>query len=85
MDRRAIEEFAGRDWQAVAASKTAYWAERFRQDGWRPAWDASDALLLDVRKARPDFPTDGDRVIDFADHLKVRAQLDRASHALARR
>lgn len=85
MDRRAIEAFVGRDWRAVARSKVAYWADRFRQDGWRPAWDASDALLFDVRRARLDFPTEQDRDLDFAAHLQLRDRMDRAAHALTRR
>jgi hypothetical protein len=85
MDRRAVEAFVGRDWHAVAASKVAYWADRFRQDGWRPAWNASDMLLLDVRRTRPEFPTEQDRRLDFAAHLKLRDRLDRAAHALTRR
>jgi hypothetical protein len=85
MDRRAVEAFVSRDWHTLAESKVAYWADRFRQDGWRPAWNASDALLLDMRRARPGFPTQHDRDLDFDAHLKLRDRLDRAAHALTRR
>ena len=85
VDRRAIRAFVGRDWQAIAVSKASYWAERFQREGWRPAWDAADALLFDVRRTQPDFPTDSDRDRDFAHHLTLRAALDRAAHAITGR
>jgi hypothetical protein len=85
MDPRAVAEFVNRDWAAIASAKSAYWAERFQQDGWRPAWDAADALLVDVRRTQPDYPTERDRASDLDDHLKLLAVLARASHAIARR
>ena len=74
-----------RDWKAVAASKLSYWGDRFREDGWRPAWDASDALLLEMRRAQPAFPTEHDRDMDFKAHLRLRNLLDRGRHAIAGR
>lgn len=85
MDPDAIREFARRDWGAAAASKAQYWARRFQQDGWRPAWEASAALLLQVRRHRPEFPTPGDRDLDLQHHVRLRALLDRAAHAFANR
>jgi hypothetical protein len=85
VDRRDIQAFVDRDWEAVQASKSAYWADRFRQDGWRPAWTAADALWIDVRRVQPDYPSADDRDRDLADHLKLRADLDRAASAFARR
>jgi hypothetical protein len=80
-----IRAFVNREWDAVAASKTAYWAERFRRDGWQPAWQASDALLLDMRRIRPDYPNERERAIDFAAHLALRDKLDRTAGAFFRR
>lgn len=85
MDRQDILAFAHRDWQALGVLKTAYWAERFRQDGWRPAWEAADSLLLDMRRARLDYPTDEDRDADLADHVALCNRLDHVADALARR
>ena len=85
VNRHDVEAFVHRDWAAVRDSKSAYWAERFRQDGWRPAWTAADALWLDVRRTQPAYPTADDRGRDLADHLKLRADLDRAARAFARR
>ena len=85
VNRHDVEAFVHRDWAAVQDSKSAYWVDRFRQDGWRPAWMAADALWLDVRRAQPDYPTAVDRDRDLADHLTLRANLDRAARAFARR
>jgi hypothetical protein len=85
MERRAIEAFVKRDWDAVARSKTNYWVDRFRQAGWRATWQAADQLLADMRAARPDYPTARDREQDLADHLALRRALDCAAHAFARR
>ena len=85
MDRDAIREFARRDWNATAASKIGYWAERFRKHGWRPAWDAADALLLDMRAIRSDYPSSDEREHDLSSHVRLREQLDRVADALAGR
>ena len=85
MNRLDVEAFVHRDWQAVQASKAAYWAEQFRDHGWRPAWMAADALWLDVRRAQPHYPSAEDRDRDLADHLKLRADLDKAASIFARR
>ena len=85
MDRSSIEAFVRRDWQAVAASKAAYGVEQFQRAVWRPAWNAADALLLDIRRTQPGFPAERDRAGDYASHLKLRAALDCAAHAIARR
>lgn len=85
MDQDSVRAFVRRDWDAVAASKMTYWAERFQREGWRPAWDAADALLADMRAARPDYPDDEERALDFAAHLALRGRLDRAADAFTRR
>jgi hypothetical protein len=85
MDRHAIRQYLQRDWQAVSASKVAYWATRFREEGWTPAWEAANALLVDMRRARPDYPAEEDLERDLAMHVTVRQRLDRVADALARR
>ncbi|MBI2835239.1 MAG: hypothetical protein HYX76_12515 [Acidobacteria bacterium] len=84
VDLRAIEEFVRRDWQEAAASKRAYWAERFKHDC-QATWEAAQLLLTHTRRVRSEFPTDRDRELDFASHLALRARLDRAAHAFTRR
>jgi hypothetical protein len=85
VDRRSIEEYAHRDWEAVSASKLAHWASRFREDGWTAAWNASNGLLLDMRRARPDYPSARDRELDLAAHVSLRQRLDRLADAFAGR
>ena len=85
MNRRDVEAFVHRDWAAVQDSKSAYWVERFRRDGWSSTWKAADTLWLDVRRAQPDYPTPAERDGDLFDHLTLRANLDRVGRAFARR
>lgn len=85
MNPEDVRAFVQRDWDAVAASKIAYWADRFRQEGWRPAWNAADALLVDMRRLRPDYPDDDERTLDFSAHVTLRSRLDRAADAFAGR
>jgi hypothetical protein len=80
-----VRAFMNRDWDAVAASKIAYWAERFQRDGWRPAWDAGEALRAETRRVRPDYPNERERALNFADYLALRSRLDRAADAFSRR
>jgi hypothetical protein len=85
MDARAIQEFVRRDWEAVARSKIAYWADRFQREGWRAAWETADALWIEMRRERPDYPTEADRAADGTAHALLRDRLDRAVDAFARR
>ena len=79
-----MRAFLERDHEAADALKREYWAERFRAD-WRSTWDVSQSLLAHARSVRPEYPSDGDREADLAAHILLRARLDRAAHALARR
>jgi hypothetical protein len=85
MDPRAVRDYMTRHWADAADSKRAYWADRFRDEGWRSVWVAAQGLLAHTRQVRPDFPTVTDRERDWRDHATLRAQLDRAAHAFARR
>lgn len=85
VDRRSIEQYVHRDWDAVSESKLAYWAGRFRDGGWAPAWTAANGLLLDMRRARPDYPSAADRDVDLAAHVQVRERLDRIADAFTGR
>jgi hypothetical protein len=85
MDPEAIRDFARRDWAAAAASKAAYWAGRYRVEGWQAAWNAANGLLLDMRGARPGYPSADDRARDLDAHLRLRHRIDRVADALAGR
>lgn len=78
-----MRAFVNRDWNAVAANKTSYWADRFRAQGHQPAWDAANALLADMRRVRLDYPTTDSRADDLHAHVRVCTALTRAAHALA--
>jgi len=80
-----VRAFVERDWAAIQASKRAYWADRYRDSGWRAAWDAADALWIDARHVLPVYPTPASRAEDLADHLALCATLDRAARAFTRR
>jgi len=84
MDERAIREFMNRRWQEVADARTAFWAGRFAQDR-EVSWRVAQALLDHVRRLQPAFPDGRERDADLAGHLMLRARLDRAAHAFARR
>jgi len=85
MDSGAIRAFVQRDWDAIAASKREHWAGRFRAEGWGPAWDAADTLLLDMRVTNPGYPSPDDRARDLSDHSLLRDRLNRIADALAGR
>jgi hypothetical protein len=80
-----VRAFLRRDWDAVAASKRAYWAERFDADGPSATWEASNALLIDVQQMHADWPTSEQRADDYSHHERVCERLDRAAHAFSRR
>ena len=85
VDPRVVRDFVSRDWASAAASKRAYWADMFRRDGWQAVWTAAQGLLIHARRVRPDCPSPSDRERDLLDHSMLRARLDRAAHAFARR
>ena len=85
MDPRTVREFVARNWDETASAKRAYWADRFCREGWQSVWTAAQGLSAHARLIQPDFPTARDRERDWLDHAAVRARLDRAAHAFARR
>lgn len=85
VERRDIDAFVRRDWERTATAKRQYWVDRFQREGWRPAWDAAQALLAHVRRVRPDYPADAERRRDIEDHQALRATLDRLADAFLRR
>ncbi|MGE0361430.1 MAG: hypothetical protein AB7H93_19985 [Vicinamibacterales bacterium] len=85
MEPDDLRRFARRDWAAVARSKRAFWAERYRDAGAAPARRAADALLLHARRLAAPGAAGDDRAADLASHLNVRDRLDRAARAFARR
>lgn len=85
MDPAAIRAFVQRSRTEVEREKRAFWAEQYEARSYRRTLEASGALYEHVRRIRPDFPTDRDRVEDLANHVALKRLLDRASRCFARR
>jgi hypothetical protein len=85
MDPAALRSYVARDWNAIAAAKRAYWADRYRREGAPATMAASQALLREMREVRPDFPTPRDRRADLDAHVRLQALFERAAHAFTRR
>lgn len=85
MNAKDLREFATRDRASVQRAKAAYWAERFREKGWKANWFTAQELAAYVRRVRPDFPTAREREEDFASHVRLTDLLDRAAHGLSGR
>jgi hypothetical protein len=77
--------FARRDWQAIALGRFAFWAERYRREGGGPARRAATQLYDHARRICMGAFDERHRAADFADHVRLREQLDRAARALAGR
>lgn len=67
----AIRAFAERDWDAMARDKERYWAEWKRRHGATAGMRVADALRAQVRRARPDWPSDQERAEDLEMHLRI--------------
>ena len=85
MDPAELRSYLSRDWNAIAAAKRTYWADRYRREGAEATMAASQALLREMRELRPDFPTSDDRCTDLDAHVRLKALLERAAHAFTRR
>lgn len=85
MTPEQLQAYAHRDWAAVAAGKRTFWAEQFQAYGYRPAWEASNALRAAMRLVRPDYPSVADRADDHAHHERLAALLSRSAYAFASR
>ena len=71
MDRDALRQFAGRDWLAVATSKTRHWRTLKTA---RPAADVlaiADRMRVHAQQIRPDWPTPQQRLDDVQVHQRV--------------
>jgi len=76
--------FLDRDWDRLAALKSAHRVECFRAGGREATLRTAAALWAHARRVRPDW-SDSGRNEDLAHHIELKRQIDRAAHALARR
>ena len=80
MERGDIRAFAERDWQRVAAAKTAYWLDQKRGRTAAQILAAGDALRRHALTMRPDWPSARER----ADDLEMHRQVAEALRAVGR-
>jgi hypothetical protein len=85
MDPSHVRAFVNRNRALVQDAKAEYWAQRYRDLGWRANWELAQELYAHARRVRPDFPTDRDRTEDYAHHVRLKSLIDRAAHAFRRR
>jgi hypothetical protein len=85
VDRDAVRAFARRPWRELEELKREHWARRFAEEGPSATIAASRAIWAHLRAVRPEWPTPEDREADLRDHVRLKALLDRAADALARR
>jgi len=69
----------------VEALKRAYHARRHLEHGPAPGMVLATGLWVHARRVRPDWPAAQDRAVDLAHHIALKARLDRAADAFARR
>ena len=83
-DPEHLRAFARRPWAAIEAAKRELIAARHRED---PDGHAARVLALreHMRLVRPEWPTAEDRAQDLADHVALKAKIDRASRKLQHR
>jgi hypothetical protein len=84
MRREDLIAFARRDWASVAAMKERYWAE---QKGRMSAADVlrlSDELRAAMTSRREDWPSQDERRLDLATHVRVSESLQRVSSSRSR-
>jgi hypothetical protein len=81
---RAIRELVHRDWDAVRASKDAYWGERIARLGPIEGLRIAEELRRQVLAHNPSWPGAADRQQDLLSHVRVAELLRRAGAARRR-
>ena len=77
MDKADLQEFARRDWAAVAESKALYWIEMKRGMDASAALAVGDLLRRHVLAVREDWPSASERAEDLSTHSRVAVALAR--------
>jgi hypothetical protein len=84
VDPRHVRDYAARAWHRVAAHKRAYWARAVQERNGLAAFEAAQALWIQMRQVRPDWPTAAERREDLARHVALKRALDRAARGAVR-
>ena len=80
MRREELVAFATRDWRAVDDAKRQYWVDWKRRHGAAGAIALAEDLRRQAKLARPDWPSDAERLDDLRTHLRVSALLQRVPY-----
>ena len=70
-DPRALLDFIRRDWASPARAKERYWRDFKRAHGPAAGIRMADELRRQVLLARPEWPSERERLEDLAAHLRV--------------
>ncbi|HEY6363027.1 MAG TPA: hypothetical protein VIX63_18100 [Vicinamibacterales bacterium] len=81
MITRGIREFIDRDWDAVRASKDAYWSERIARLGPVEAFRVADELCRQMLLREPAWPDATRRQMDLLSHARLAELFRRAGSA----
>lgn len=78
--RAELRAFASRDRRVVDEDKTRYWVAWKHRHGVAGAIALADDLRRQARLARPDWPSEADRLDDLRAHLRLSALLQRVPY-----
>ena len=78
VDHEGARSFVATDWTGLAADKERYWAEWKRQEGPGAGVQMAAALRAQIKRARPDWPSERERREDLETHLRVLEVVARA-------
>lgn len=80
-DLDAVRAFVERPFRAMARDKERYWASWKQVHGAAAGLRVADALRAQVKRARPDWPSEQDRRDDLEMHLQLIEVIRRAGRA----
>ena len=71
MNRGHLRAFLERDWRAVEAEETRFWAERKAQISADELFALADRFRAGILELRPDWPTAAERSADLEAHADL--------------
>ena len=81
MDRDDLRAYARRAWHVLGALEQDHWAREVEARGPAATFETAQALWAHMRRVRPDWPTEADRLADLACHVALKKIIDRAAGA----
>lgn len=83
IDPEHLRAYARRPWGEIENAKREFIAEQYRADP-RAHGESIERLREHMRQVRPDWPTPADLARDLADHVELKAKIDRVAVAAQR-